>query len=260
MPKIAANLTMLYNEHAFLDRSAAAAADGFEAVEFMFPYDVPARAIAEQLERHGLTLVLHNLPAGDWAAGERGIAVLPGRQREFQDGVARAKDYATSLGCGMVNCLVGLTPQAGDAAATRARLVDNLRHAASEFAAAGIKLLVEPVNSLDIPGFHLDTVEKAVSIMDEVGHANLWLQYDFYHRQRAGGELLATFRRYKDRIAHVQLADNPGRNEPGTGEINYPAILAALDREGYAGWIGCEYKPAAGTSAGLGWAQSYLRR
>ncbi len=256
MPKFAANLTMLYTEHGFLDRFAAAEADGFSAVEFMFPYDFPKEKVAEALKASGLKLVLHNLPAGDWAKGERGIAVLSARRDEFRAGVARAIDYAHALDCTMLNCLVGLTPK--DVSAVRQGLVDNLRFAAQELKAAGIRLLVEPVNSFDIPGFHLDTVEKAVSLMDEVGADNLFLQYDIYHRQRSGGELLATWRKHKDRIAHIQLADNPGRNEPGTGEINYPAIFAALDAEGYDGWIGCEYKPRAGTSAGLEWAKGLL--
>ena len=258
MPKFAANLTMLYTEHGFLDRFAAARADGFDAVEFMFPYDFPKERVAAALKESGLKLVLHNLPAGDWAKGERGIAVLPERQGEFRDGVARAIDYAHTLGCTMLNCLVGLTPKSEEAGAVRQALVENLRLAARELKAAGIKLLVEPVNTFDIPGFHLDTVEKAVALMDEVGADNLFLQYDIYHRQRSGGELLATWRRHKDRVAHIQLADNPGRNEPGTGEINYPAIFAALDAEGYTGVIGCEYKPRAGTSAGLEWAKGLL--
>jgi hydroxypyruvate isomerase len=259
MPRFCANLTMLYNEHSFLDRFAAARADGFEGVEFMFPYDFPREAVAEALDRHRLVQVLHNLPAGDWAGGERGIACLPDRSGEFQDGVGRAIDYARALACTQVNCLVGLTPRDVDPERVRTVLVDNLRFAANELGQADIRLLVEPVNGRDIPGFHLDRVEKAVEIMAEVGSPNLFLQYDLYHQQRSGGELLATFRSLRDRIAHLQVADNPGRNEPGTGEINYQFLFDALDREGYDGWIGCEYKPVTTTSAGLGWAASYLR-
>jgi hydroxypyruvate isomerase len=259
MPRFCANLTMLYNEHDFLDRFAAARADGFAGVEFMFPYAFPKEQLAEALQRNGLTQVLHNLPAGNWEGGERGIACLPDRVGEFQDGVGRAIEYARALGCPQVNCLVGLTPQGVDADRVRRSIVENVRFAAERLGEAGIRLLVEPVNSKDIPGFHLDRVEKAVAILDEVGSPNAFLQYDFYHQQRMGGELLATFRALKDRIAHVQVADNPGRNEPGTGEINYPILFEALDREGYAGWIGCEYKPKAATSAGLGWAADYLR-
>ncbi len=257
MPKFSANLTMLYNEHPFLDRFAAAKADGFTAVEFMFPYEFAKEEVAEALHRQELELVLHNLPAGDWGGGERGIACLPDRRAEFQDGVGRAIDYARALTCPQLNCLVGLTPTAA-AESIRQTLVDNLRFAAAELKRAGIRLLVEPVNSKDIPGFHLDRVGKALAVMDEVGSDNVYLQYDFYHQQRTEGELLATWRRLKDRIAHVQVADNPGRNEPGTGEINYPILFAALDREGYGGWIGCEYRPKAATSAGLGWAEPWL--
>lgn len=260
MPKLAANLTMLYNEHGFLDRFAAAKADGFDAVEFMFPYDFEPQQIAEALEKNRLTLVLHNLPAGNWAGGERGVAVLPDRVDAFRAGVDKAIRYATALNCRMLNCLVGLTPQSVPAEAVRHTLVENLRHAAPRLADHGIKLLVEPVNRYDIPGFHLDTVEKAMEVMDEAGCDNLFLQYDFYHRQRSGGELLATFQKYRERIAHLQIADNPGRNEPGTGEINFPAIFAALDAAGWDGWIGCEYRPAVGTSAGLGWARGLLAR
>jgi hydroxypyruvate isomerase len=225
----------------------------------MFPYDFRKEALAEAIERNGLVQVLHNLPAGDWAGGERGLACLPDRVGEFQDGVGRAIDYATALGCAQVNCLVGRTPPDVDPDRVRRALVENLRFAARQLADAGIRLLVEPVNSKDIPGFHLDRVEKAVAIIEEVGSPNLFLQYDLYHQQRMDGELLATFRRLKQRIAHIQLADNPGRNEPGTGEINYPFLFEALDDEGYGGWIGCEYKPKTTTSAGLGWVQNYLR-
>jgi hydroxypyruvate isomerase len=258
MPRFCANLTMLYNEHGFLDRFAAARADGFRGVEYMFPYDFPKDVLAEALERHGLVQVLHNLPAGDWAGGERGIACLPDRVGEFQDGVGRAIEYATALGCTQLNCLVGLMPSESDADRVQTALVENLRFAARRLAEAGIRLLVEPVNSRDVLGFHLDSVDKTVAVLDEVGSDNLFLQYDLYHQQRMSGELLATFRRLKERIAHIQVADNPGRNEPGTGEINYPFLFEALDREGYGGWIGCEYKPRTTTSAGLGWAANYL--
>ena len=214
--------------------------------------------LAEALERNGLVQVLHNLPAGNWEAGERGIACLPDRTGEFQEGVGRALEYARALGCPQLNCLVGLTPTGVDAERVRQTLVNNLRFAAGELGRAGVRLLVEPVNSKDIPGFHLDRVDKAVAVLDDVGSPNAFLQFDFYHQQRMDGELLATYRRLKDRIAHVQIADNPGRHEPGTGEVNYPFLFEALDREGYEGWIGCEYKPKTTTSAGLGWAAEYL--
>jgi hydroxypyruvate isomerase len=259
MPRFCANLSLLYNEHGFLDRFAAARADGFEGVEYLFPYAFPKEQLAEALARNGLTQVLHNLPPGDWEAGERGLACLPDRAGEFQDAVAKGIDYARALGCGQLNCLSGKTPAGVDPDRIRRTLVDNVRFAAEQCAAAGVRLLVESVNSNDIPGFHLDLVDKAISILEEVGSPNAYLQYDFYHQQRTRGELLATFRQHKARISHIQLADVPGRHEPGTGEINYPFLFEALDREGYEGWIGCEYRPKGETSAGLGWARQYLR-
>jgi hydroxypyruvate isomerase len=258
MPKFSANLTCLYAEHEFLDRFAAARRDGFPAVEYMFPYPFPKERLAAALEENGLRQVLHNLPAGDWEAGDRGIAVDPGRVSEFRDGVGRAVEYAKALRCPMLNCLVGIPCPQDDAATVRRTVVQNLRDAASALRDAGIKLLIEPVNDKDIPGFWLTRAEQGIGLIHEVGSDNLFLQYDLYHQSRMDGELTATWRRYRDRIAHIQVADNPGRNEPGTGEINFPFLFGVLDREGYAGWIGCEYKPAAATSAGLGWASGYL--
>ena len=259
MPSFAANLTFLYAEHPFLDRFAQARADGFEAVEYMFPYPFPKERLAEALRENGLCQVLHNLPAGDWEAGERGIACHPGREGEFQDGVGRAIEYAQALACPQVNCLVGIPPQGASPDAVRRAAVSNLGYAAKALGQAGIRLLVEPVNGYDIPGFWLQRADEAVGVMDEVGSDNLFLQYDIYHQQRMDGELTQTWRRLRDRIAHVQVADNPGRGEPGTGEINYPFLFAELDRDGYRGWVGCEYKPQGATSAGLGWLKPYLR-
>lgn len=259
MPNFAANLTMLYNEVDFLDRFAAAARDGFAGVEFLFPYAYPKDELAARLKEHNLVQALHNLPAGDWAGGERGIACHPDRVEEFRAGVAKGIEYATALGCKQLNCLAGKAPEGMPEAELRRTFVENLRYAAPELAKAGIKLLAEPVNNRDIPGFYLNRSAQAISIMDEVGADNLYLQYDFYHTQIMEGDLTTTFRRLKNRIAHVQIADNPGRNEPGTGEINYPFIFGMLDAEGYAGWIGCEYKPAAATTAGLGWFAPYAR-
>jgi hydroxypyruvate isomerase len=260
MPRFCANLTMLYGEHGFLDRFAAAAADGFKGVEYLFPYYFPKEELRERLERHGLVQVLHNLPAGDWAAGERGIGAVPGREGEFQDGVGRAMDYATALGCRQVNCLVGIPPEDMDPERVRRTLVENLRFAAPRLAEAGIKLLLEPVNTRDIPGFFVNRSAQAMAIIEEVGSDNLHLQYDFYHAQVMVGDLVPTFKRLKDKIAHVQIADNPGRNEPGTGEINYPFVFDALDAAGYAGWVGCEYKPKDRTSDGLAWFAPYRSR
>src|SRR5262249_42341177 len=259
MPKFAANLTMLYNEHAFLERFGAARADGFEAVEFLFPYAFAKDQIAEKLSVHGLKQVLHNLPAGDWDAGERGIACVPERVGEFQDGVGRAIEYATALACPQLNCLAGIAPKDAGADVVRRTFVENLKFAAGKLGDAGIRLLIEPVNDKDIPGFWLNRADQAEALMGEVGSSNLFLQYDLYHQQRMSGELAGTFRRLKHCIAHIQVADNPGRNEPGTGEINYPFLFDQLDRDGYAGWIGCEYKPKTTTSKGLGWATAYLR-
>lgn len=253
MPRFAANLTMLFNEVPFLDRFERAAKAGFTAVEFLFPYAFAARDIRERLEANGLQLVLHNLPAGHWEQGERGIACHPDRVAEFREGVATAIAYAQALGVGQLNCLAGKAPAGTSPAQLRETLVGNLRYAASALKAAGLKLLIEPINHFDIPGFYLNTTEQALSILDEVGADNAFVQYDIYHAQRMEGELAATLQKHLARIAHVQLADNPGRNEPGTGEINYRFLFQHLDRIGYSGWVGCEYKPAGSTEAGLGW-------
>ncbi|MBP6718559.1 MAG: hydroxypyruvate isomerase [Rhodoferax sp.] len=255
MPKFAANLTMLFTEHAFLDRFEAAAKAGFKAVEFLFPYAWTAEEIKQRLDANGLTLVLHNLPAGDWDAGERGIACHPDRVDEFRDGVGKAIAYAKVLGVGQLNCLVGKAPAGVPEDLLRQTVVDNLRFAASELKKAGLRLLIEPINTFDIPGFYLNRTVQAIEILDEVGADNAFVQYDIYHAQRMEGELANTAQKQLARIGHIQLADNPGRNEPGTGEINYAFLFAHLDRIGYDGWIGCEYKPAASTEAGLGWIQ-----
>lgn len=253
MPKFAANLTMLFNEVPFLDRFERAAQAGFTAVEFLFPYAFAAADIKARLDAHRLTLVLHNLPAGDWDAGERGIACLPGREGEFRAGVGQAIEYAKALGVGQLNCLAGKAPAGVDERLLRTTFVANLKYAAAELKKAGLRLLVEPINTYDIPGFYLSRTSQALEILDEVGADNLFVQYDIYHAQRMEGELAATMQKNLARIGHIQLADNPGRHEPGTGEINYPFLFAHLDRLGYDGWIGCEYKPAASTEAGLGW-------
>ena len=255
MPKFAANLTMLFNEHPFLDRFEAAAKAGFKAVEFLFPYAYPVAELQQRLELNGLTLVLHNLPAGDWDAGDRGLACDPARVEEFRAGVARGIDYGTALGVPHLNCLAGKAPAGVDETTLRRTFVANLRHAAAELKKAKLNLLIEPINRFDIPGFYLNTTAQALSILDEVGADNAYVQYDIYHAQRMEGELANTMSAQLARIGHIQLADNPGRNEPGSGEINYPFLFKHLDRIGYTGWIGCEYKPAAGTVAGLGWIQ-----
>lgn len=253
MPRFAANLSMLFTEVPFLDRFERAARAGFQAVEFLFPYAFSVEEIKERVEKYNLQIVLHNLPAGDWEAGERGIACDPARVDEFRAGVVKAVTYAHALGVPQLNCLAGKAPAGVDAAVLRRTFVENLRFAAAALKTANLRLLIEPINPFDIPGFYLNRTDQALSILDEVGASNAFVQYDIYHAQRTEGELAATLQKHLARIGHVQLADNPGRNEPGTGEINYPYLFAHLDRIGYQGWVGCEYKPAAGTEAGLGW-------
>ena len=260
MPRFAANLTMLFNEAPFLDRFELAAKAGFKAVEFLFPYAFDAAQIRKRLDDHGLKLVLHNLPAGDWDAGERGIGCHPDRVGEFREGVARGIASAQALGVGQLNCLAGKVPAGVAEAQLRATFIDNLAYAAKAFKGAGLRLLIEPINSFDIAGFYLNRTAQAAAILDEVGADNAFIQYDIYHAQRMEGELAATVQKYLPRIGHIQLADNPGRNEPGSGEINYPFLFAHLDRLGYDGWIGCEYKPATSTEAGLGWLQQMAPR
>ena len=255
MPKFAANLTMLFTELPFLQRFGAAAEAGFEAVEFLFPYAFAVEDIKRELDTNRLKLVLHNLPAGNWDGGERGIACLPDRVQEFRSGVATAIGYAQSLGVGQLNCLAGKVPAGVVGEVLRQTLVDNLRFAAAELRAAGLRLLIEPINTFDIPGFYLNRTQQAVEILDEIGADNLYVQYDIYHAQRMEGELGATLKKHLSRIGHIQLADNPGRNEPGTGEINYAWLFKHLDSIGYAAWVGCEYKPATTTTEGLGWRE-----
>ncbi|HUH40648.1 MAG TPA: 2-oxo-tetronate isomerase [Castellaniella sp.] len=256
MPKFAANLSMLFTELDFLDRFAAAAGAGFQAVEFLFPYDYDKHELAARLQVHGLVQVLHNMPPGDWSAGERGIACHPDRIKDFQDGVEQAIDYARTLGCPQVHCLAGKVPPGVSQHQAHQTFIQNLRYAASLLADAGIGLLIEPINTYDIPGYFLSRTNQALAILDEVGAPNLKIQYDVYHAQRMEGELAGTLRRYLPHIGHIQVADSPGRHEPGTGEVHYPWLLRHIDQLGYQGWIGCEYKPAGRTEDGLGWLQA----
>jgi hydroxypyruvate isomerase len=260
MPKFAANLTMLFNEVPFIDRFAAAADAGFSGVEYLFPYDFDKNQLAAKLGQFGLTQVLHNLPAGNWAGGERGIAVLPDRAAEFRDGVSRAIDYAGTLSCRRVNCLAGLVPKDAEPERLRETFLANLDYAASAFKKAGIKLLIEAINTRDIPGFYLTNTRQAIELIEATGSDNIFVQYDIYHMQIMEGDLTRTIEANLPRIAHMQLADNPGRHEPGTGEINYPFLFKKLDELGYDGWIGCEYKPKTTTAEGLGWYASYAKR
>ena len=260
MPRFAANLTMLFNEVPFLDRFERAARAGFQSVEFLFPYAYSVAELKARLESFQLKLVLHNLPAGNWDAGERGIACLPDRVDEFREGVGRAIEYGTALGVPQLNCLAGKVPLGATDDLLRKTFVANLRYAATELKKARLKLLIEPINTFDIPGFYLNRSTQALALIDEVGSDNLFLQYDIYHAQRMEGELAATLSKHIARIAHVQVADNPGRNEPGTGEINYGFLFAHLDRIGYQGSVGCEYKPATTTEAGLKWLEAARRQ
>jgi hydroxypyruvate isomerase len=253
MPKFCANLTMLFNEVDFMDRFEKAAKAGFKGVEYLFPYAYPKEQLAEKLNAFGLVQTLHNLPAGDWAKGERGVACLPGREGEFQEGVGKAIAYAKALKCPQVNCLVGLTPAGVPADKIRQTLVANLRFAAAAFAKEGIRLLLEALNDKDVPGFYLARTPDALGLIKEVGSANVFYQYDVYHMQIMEGNLTKTLLDNLGRVSHIQIADNPGRHEPGTGEINYPNLFRALDKAGYERWIGCEYRPADG----LGWFAPY---
>ena len=259
MPKFSANLSMLFTEVGFADRFERAAKAGFKAVECQFPYELPREDIAAKLDKYGQEMVLFNIPAGDWAAGERGIACLPGRESEFQEGVGKAIEYGKALKCPRINCLVGLTPKDAPADKVRQTLVSNLKFAADAMQKAGISLLVEALNDKDVPGFYLVYSNDVFQLFDEVGHPNLSLQYDIYHLQVMEGNLAKTIQQNVGRIGHIQLADNPGRHEPGTGEINFTNLFKFIDESGYAGWIGCEYKPAGVTEDGLGWVKPYLK-
>jgi 2-dehydrotetronate isomerase len=253
MPRFAANLSMLYTEHPFLDRFGAAAADGFKAVEYLFPYEHPATELAARLRDHGLQQVLFNAPPGDWAAGERGLTCLPGREAEFRDGVHRAIDYARALDCPRIHLMAGLAPDASDRGALRATYLANLDWAAAQ--ARDITFLIEPINTRDIPRFFLNRQDQAHAIVLEVGAPNLKVQMDLYHCQIVEGDLAKKIELYlpSGRVGHFQIAGVPERQEPDVGEINHPYLFALIDRLGWDGWIGCEYRPRAGTSAGLGW-------
>ena len=256
MPQFAANLTMLFNEYPFMERFEKAANSGFKAVEFLFPYSFSAKEIRQELDKNNLQLVLHNLPAGDWDSGERGIACLPDRVDEFRAGASTAIEYAKALRVSQLNCLAGKAPNGVPPEILKKTFIANLQFAAAELKKANIKLLIEPINTFDIPGFYLSKTQQALDILNEVGSDNLFIQYDIYHAQRMEGELCKTLEANLSKIAHIQLADNPGRNEPGTGEINYSNLFKFIDSIGYQGWIGCEYKPATSTEAGLGWIKT----
>jgi hydroxypyruvate isomerase len=258
MPKFSANLSMLFKEVDFLDRFELAARAGFKAVEFMFPYEWDKDELRRRLTEHNLELVLHNLPPGNWSAGERGLACLPDRVSEFRDGVKLAIEYATALRCPRLNCLAGIPPSTLSFEERQSTLVANVRYAAEEAQKAGIRLLVEALNSQDMPGFCLSNTRQVLDLIKAVDHPNLYIQYDIYHMQIMEGNLIKTIGQNLERIAHIQLADVPGRHEPGTGEINFDNLFRAIDDMGYSGWIGCEYNPGGTTESGLGWVKQYL--
>jgi hydroxypyruvate isomerase len=258
MPKFSANLSMLFKEVEFLDRFERAALAGFKAVEFLFPYEWDKDELKDRLDAHGLEIVLHNLPPGQWSAGERGLACLPDRVSEFQGGVHRAIEYATALGCPRLNCLAGIPPVNLSQEERQSTLVSNVRYAATEAQKAGIMLLVEALNSQDMPGFCLNNTKHVLELLKAVDHPNLYIQHDIYHMQIMEGNLTKTIGQNVERISHMQLADVPGRHEPGTGEINFENLFRAIDETGYKGWIGCEYNPTGTTEASLGWVKKYL--
>ncbi|MEN3373182.1 2-oxo-tetronate isomerase [Dechloromonas sp. ZS-1] len=257
MPKFAANLSFLFTDQPFPARFQAAAQAGFKGVEYLFPYDWPATEVAGWLTAAGVEQVLFNLHPGDWAAGERGLACLPDRHGDFADSVEQALEYAMLLDCRQVHCMAGLRPAGVAESVLEENYIANLRHAADHLATAGVTVMIEPINSrIDMPGYWLDSVDQAVRLLDKIDRDNVRLQLDLYHVQIIQGDLARTLATQLPRVGHIQIADNPGRHEPGTGEIHYPFLFREMDRLGYAGWVGCEYKPQADTLAGLGWLRA----
>jgi hydroxypyruvate isomerase len=259
VPRFAANLRFLFNEVPFRDRFRAAAEAGFQAVEFPYPYEHPAGRLSEALEANRLAQVLINAPPGNLEGGERGLGCLPERRGEFQDALGRALEYARALRCPNVNVMAGNAPADADRDLLRRTYVENLRFAAAELGRHGIRALIEPLNPRDAPGYFLTRLQTAMEILAEADAPNLYLQYDLYHAQITQGDLAPSIERYLPRIAHLQIADTPGRHEPGTGEIHFPFLFSFIDAIGYGGWIGCEYEPLADTVSGLAWARSYLQ-
>ena len=260
MPRFSANLSFLLQELPFYDRLDAAAENGFRGVEYMSPYDYEVGEIKRRLRAGGLEQVLFNLPVGDFARGERGFATDPARVAEFRRGADSAVVIARELACSRVNCLVGIAIPGLDPAIARATLVDNVRYAAQALATIGATLVVEPLNRIETPGFVIGTTAEGLALIDEAGAPNFKLQYDVYHAQRSEGNVIATIRTHVARFGHVQIADSPGRNEPGTGELAYERILPAFDEAGYNGWIGLEYKPSRPVPETFSWIGAHLPR
>jgi hydroxypyruvate isomerase len=260
MPRFAANLSMLYPQHDFLARFSAAASDGFEAVEYLFPYDFTAAEIKLRLEDFGLTQALFNAPPGDWGKGERGIASLPGRENEFRDGFQKALEYAAVLGNDRIHVMAGLLPDEGMRQKHHAVYLENLSFAAQEAAKAGITVLIEPINTRDMPSFFLNRQDQGQAVCKEVGADNLKVQFDFYHCQIVEGDVISKLRRDFAGVGHIQIAGVPDRHEPNIGEVNYPWLFEEIDRLGYTGWVGCEYRPKGDTSEGLQWLRDWKAR
>lgn len=257
MPRFAANLSMMFNEVPFLDRFKAARQAGFEGVEFLFPYEHTPEELRSRLKAEGLTQVLFNMPPGNWANGERGLASLPGRQAEFRASVTQALEYAAALECKLVHCMAGI-PGADVPAGTAAALfAANLAWAAERAIAAGVKLVIEPINHRDMPGYFLNTQAQGAAVVEAIGRDRLGLQFDVYHVQITEGDITKRMEHFMPVIAHMQIADVPARNEPGTGEIGWPYVFRRMDELGYTGWVGCEYRPAGETTAGLGWRERF---
>lgn len=260
MPRFAANLSMLYPQHSFLDRFSAAAADGFDAVEYLFPYEYNPAVLKQRLEDNGLIQVLFNAPPGDWAAGERGIATLPGRQSEFREGFDRALEYAVVLGNSKIHVMAGLLASEAERPRHHGVYLENLAYATAQAAKVGVVVLLEPINTRDMPGFFLNRQDQAQAICREVGAHNLRVQFDCYHCQIVEGDLASKLRRDFNGIGHIQIAGVPDRHEPDLGEVNYPFLFELMDELGYDGWVGCEYRPRGDTSAGLQWLRYWKAR
>ncbi len=265
MPRFAANLSMLYPELDFLDRFAAAAQDGFKAVEYLFPYAYDRHVLAARLREHGLQQALFNAPPGQWDAGERGLACLPDRDAEFRASIEQALEYAATLGCPRVHVMAGLLPAGSTREELTPTYVSRVRWAAREASKHGVEIVIEPINTRDIPGFFLNRQDQAHQVLADAGTPGLKVQMDLYHCQIVEGDLATKLRHYlpTGNVGHIQIAGVPERNEPDVGELNYPYLFAVLDELGYGGWVGCEYRPragarAGGTSAGLGWLKPYL--
>lgn len=259
MPKFAANLSMMFNEVPFLDRFQAAAAAGFKAVEFLFPYEFSPEEVEGKAKAAGTEIILFNMPAGNWAAGERGITGLPGREEEFRTGVEKSVLYAERLGTTRIHAMAGIAPADADLAACRTTLIANLKYAAEKLAAKNITLLLEAINTRDMPGFIVSTQKDSHAICEAVGASNLKMQMDLYHMQVMEGDLATSLKRYASMCGHIQIAGCPERNEPDTGEVRYEYLFRFLDQMGYPGWLGCEYRPAGKTSEGLAWLSAATR-